>query len=153
MGWGIFLLMVKIILLCLLAYFGAGYGCIRLYEVLTFSVPFSRELVGGGVYHSTAHRRLMRQQAAPLAVLLAVSVLLIVLLALFTPAGFLAAAACFAAGIVIYYRSRQDKRTMIRRFVRQYRGCMDEGRLCTLLREHYRMTVEEPSVRAGSSQA
>lgn len=153
MGLGIFLLMVKIILLCFLAYFGAGYGCIRLYEVLTFSVPFSRELVSGGVYNSATHRKLMHQQATPLAVLLAVSVLLIVLLAIFTPAGFPAAIACFAAGIIIYYRSRQGKKAMIRRFVRQYRRHMDEGRLHTLLQEHYHMSMEEPAVHAGSAQA
>ena len=143
MGLGIFLLMVKIILLCFLAYFGAGYGCIRLYEVLTFSVPFSRELVSGGVYNSATHRKLMHQQATPLAVLLAI----------FTPAGFPASIACFAAGIIIYYRSRQDKKAMIRRFVRQYRRHMDEGRLHTLLQEHYHMSMEEPAVHAGSAQA
>lgn len=152
MGWGIFLLMVKMVLLCLLAFFGAGYGCIRLYVVLTFSVPFSRELASGGVYDRHTHRRLLRQLALPPCALLLLSVLLIVVLILYTPAGFLAAIACFVAGILLYYRDRPGKKTLIRRFVRRYHRHMDAERLGALLQERYRMTMEEPAVPAGASQ-
>lgn len=143
MGFGIFLLFVRMILLCFLAYLGMGYGCIRLYEMMTFYVPFSKELVSGGVYHSSTHRKLMRSYATPLIVMLLGATVLTVLLIIFTPMGWLAAIACFAAGIIVYYQARQGKKVMIRRFVHQFRRHMDETRLDALLQQHYGMNLAE----------
>lgn len=149
MGLGVFLLMLKIILLCFLSYFGAAYSGIRFYELLTFYVPFSRELVSGGVYSRTVHSKLMKERVMPLCVIFLGAILLMGLLIRFTTAGFIAAIACFAAGLVVYYQARLSKKALIRGYIRQYRRYMDESRLNVLLQEHYGMSVESITVRAG----
>lgn len=145
MGFGVFLLMLRMILLCFLAYFGAASGCIRLYETMTFYVPFSRELVSGGVYNNTTHRKLMRAHATPIVGVLLVSLVLVVLLVIFTPAGFWAAIVCFVAGVIIYFRGRRPKKNMIRLFVHRYRRHMDESHLDALLQKRYNMSLDELS--------
>lgn len=144
MGFSVFLLYLRVILLCFLAYCGLGYGCIRLYETKTFYVPFSKELVAGGVYNNSTHSKLMKSHAAPFIGLLVVSLVLVAVLCILTPLGLLMAIACFVAGIIVYFQALRSKKAMIRLFVHQYRRHMDEGRLDALLRHRYGMTANEP---------
>ena len=143
MGFSVFLLFLRIILLCFLSYCGLGYGCIRLYETLTFYVPFSKELVAGGVYNNSTHSKLMKSHATPFAGLAAISLVLIILFSIFTPLGLLVAIACFIAGIIVYFQTLRSKKAMIRLFVHQFRRHMDEKNLNALLRKKYDMTVDE----------
>lgn len=143
MGFGVFLLFLRIILLCFLAYLGMGYGCFRLYEMMTFYVPFSKELVGGGVYNHSTHRKLMQSYGTPILIMLASATVLTVVLIIFTPMGWLVTIACLSAGIIVYYQHRQGKKVMIRRFVHQFRRHMDEKNLDALLQQHYGMNLAE----------
>lgn len=143
MGFSVFLLFLRIILLCVLAYQGIGYGCIRLYEMMTFCVPFSKELVSGGVYNHSTHNKLMKSYGTPIFIMLGASIVLTVVLAIFTPMGWLVAIAAMIAGIIVYYRQRQGKKVMIRRFVHQFRRHMDEKNLDALLQQRYGMNLAE----------
>ena len=80
MGFSVFLLMLRIILLCLLAYFGLGYGCIRLYETMTFYVPFSKELAANNVYNKSTQRKLIKGYATPFVGMVLIALVLTVVL-------------------------------------------------------------------------
>lgn len=143
MGFSVFLLMLRIIVLCLVAYFGAGYSCIRLYEAATFYTPFSKELTAGGVYNNTTHRKLTKECTTPFLFLLLISLVLIVVLVIFTPGGVLIAIAGFVAGVIVYYMGLQSKKAMIRLFCHRYRRYMNEKQLQALLKERYDMSLDE----------
>ncbi len=145
MGFSIFLLMLRIILLCFLAYFGLGYGCIRLYETTTFYVPFSKELIANGVYNNSTQRKLIKDYATPFACLVLIAFVLTVVLAIFTPFGVLASIACFVAGLIVYYRTLQSKKAMIRLFCHRYRHYMDEAHLKDFLKTRFDMSIDELS--------
>lgn len=147
MGFSVFLLMLRIVALCLAAYFGIGYSCIRLYETKTFYTPFSKELVSAGVYNKTTHRKLMRGYTSPFLLLLAAGLVLTVVLAIFTPGGVLVAIAGFVAGLILYYQGLQSKKTLIRLFCSRHRRHMDEKQLQALLQKRYSMSLDELPVR------
>lgn len=143
MGFSVFLLMLRIILLCLLAYFGLGYGCIRLYETMTFYAPFSKELATNGICNKSTQRKLVKEYATPFAGLTLIALVLTVILAIFTPFGVLASIACFVAGLIMYYHQLQGKKVMIRLFCRRYHKQLDEKKLAAFLQNRYNMTLDE----------
>lgn len=148
MGFSVFLLMLRIILLCLLAYFGLGYGCIRLYETMTFYVPFSKELAANNVYNKSTQRKLIKGYAMPFVCLVLIALALTVVLVIFTPFGILVAIACFVAGLIVYYRELPSKKALIRLFCHRYRRQMDEKQLNAFLQNRYNMTLDEQVVRS-----
>jgi len=140
------LLMIRVTVICLLAYFGAANCVVKGIEMFTFYIPFSRKMAEGGVYSRDDHKHLITGRWVPLIAIAGLSAGLAAWMSVKSePIGPVAALLSFAAGLLTYCKSLRDRKLIMQKFVIQYRAFMDKEKFRQALEKDFGLTLEELS--------
>lgn len=139
-------MVVYIVLLVVVSYFGLANSTIQLINYFRFYKPFTDKLVKFSVFSESGYVRIVRSRLGANILVFVLSLGLTVYMSLRVGgAGVISAVVSFAAGIFLYRKNLLYELWNVRHYVRQYREYLDKEKFSRFLRAEYDISPEKLS--------
>lgn len=139
-------MMLYIIVLVLIAYFGVANAVIHLINYFRFYKPFSKRLLEYDVYTDPAYAGVIKGRFTGNLIVFLVTLGIEIYggLKMGGPA-VIASLVCFLAGLVLYSKKLRYELWNVQQFVKQYKEYLDKEKFSRFIRREYDISLEKLS--------